>query len=374
MWACKSHLYGLIPNLPPCPWPGCENGTNQDSIQTRFSGVEPIIYNRVALPAFDGHERFFWLNPKMPWWLLATPIRNYELNRVRSPLHVASHVYHYTTVQAFKNIIEQQELWLTDYAYLNDSSEVRHGLELAKSVFDSSLSSSDDEVRGMIEGLLELPVDEQPRIFVSCFSFARDSLTQWKGYGANTLGIALGVAPSDFYAGIGVPMQTDLAPVIYDDQTKINLLKGLVHDWSTLYRNDRESGNSLWLKDYPRLPRAYFFELVSTFKHSAFADEREIRLVYREDPTFFDDAIFEKVKKHFRISENVIVPYVTTKELAVFRLVGREKSAISKIRLVDVVVGPHPRADLAAAGIREFLASHGYRDDVMVHMSRVPYR
>jgi len=103
--------------------------------------MKPILQERVALPTFDGRDRYFWRNPDMPWWMLSTHIRNLELARVHRPLYAARHVYHYTTVAAFKSIIDSQELWLTDYAYLNDSSEVRHGLELAREVFEQDLSA-----------------------------------------------------------------------------------------------------------------------------------------------------------------------------------------------------------------------------------------
>jgi hypothetical protein len=305
--------------------------------------------------------------------MLSTPIRNLELARVQRPLYVAPYVYHYTTVDAFKSIIESQELWLTDYAYLNDSSEVKHGLHIAQEVFGESLSETDSDLRDMLLGMVNLPANEQPRICVSCFSFARDSLTQWKGYGATALGIAFGVEPINFLFGIGNPMETGLAPVIYDDDTKRALLLGFVHDWTLLYQKDRAHSDSKWLEFYPRAPRSYFFELVSTFKDAAFADEKEFRYVYREDPGLFDDEIFMKVRRRFRVSGPLIVPYTTTKDLAVFRLRDRFQPRESILRLKDVIVGPHPHASLAVAGIREFLAAHGY-DDVPVAASEVPFR
>jgi len=80
-----------------------------------------------------------------------------------------------------------------------------------------------------------------------------------------------------------------------------------------------------------------------------------------------------KVKRRFRASGSVTVPYTTTKDPAVFRLRDREKAEESVIRMADVIVGPHPHAQLAAAGIREFLNSAGY-SDVEVHVSSVPFR
>jgi hypothetical protein len=374
MWRCEKHFApGNFGDLP-CPWPGCENGTPNERIEDTFAGVgDSIVHERVSLPAHDGRERFFWRNPSLPWFFISTAIRNYELARVHRPLYVTSHVYHYTTFPAFKNIIANQELWLTDYAYVNDSSEVKHGLTLAASVFEQRLSSADAAIRSMLDVLLSLPVDEQPRIYIACFSFGRDNLTQWKGYGHGTQGIAFGVEPMNFYFEIGHPMEMTLAPVIYDDGVKRDLLENFVRDWAVLYERDRASGDPQWLAGYPRAPRSYFFELVSTFKHSSFADEREFRYVYREDPLVFNDQLLMKVKQRFRASDSLIVPYTTTKDLAVFRLRNQEKIKKSDIKMTDVIIGPHVHGELAAAGVRELLVAQGY-SNVPVYISAVPYR
>lgn len=332
---------------------------------------------RVSLPTYDGSERYFWHYFDLPWSALS-PTRR-ELARVQQQLYIAPHAYHYTTIPAFKSIIESQELWLTDYPYLNDSSEVRHGLELAKAVFTDALSSGDQLTREMLQGLLDALADEQPRICVACFSFARDNLTQWKGYGGGASGVAFGISPTDFREGVRNPLETNISPVIYDDQVKRALLEGFVHDWTMLYQRDSRDGDAN-VHYYSSTLRSHLFDLISTFKDAAFADERELRYVYHENLALFNEYVFMKAPKRFRADGSLVVPYTTTRDLSVIRLhdgtsalPDSEKTQRSELRLVDVIVGPHRHAELAAAGLRELLDANGY-SSISVHQSSVPFR
>src|SRR6266851_4172570 len=364
---CPDHLSGGF--AMPCAWPDCKNGTPDDRLEMMGPG-NPIVWERGFLDSFDGRPRFFWREPNFASWAVAMQLRNYELGRIQRPLHVNKHVYHYTTLPAFKSIVETQELWLSDYAYLNDSSEVNHGLALARNTFPSAMQSLAKEDSLVFENILGLRPNQQPRICVACFSFERDSLTQWKGYGAAAIGIAFGIEPSRFFYEIGHPMETRSAPVIYNDEDKRFLLRTFAHDWASLHRLDRQSNNPAWLHAYETLPRSNFYELLSMFKDSAFRDEREFRFLYQEDPNLFDGKVLIKAPKHFRVAGSLLVPYATTKDLVGSRT-RTKKEVATKLDLVDVLIAPHPHAEVAAAGIREFLDTHGY-GDVSVQTSQVP--
>jgi len=307
----------------------------------------------------------------MGWWDVITQIRNHELARVQRPLNRYRYAYHYTTLAALKSILESQELWLTDYAYLNDSSEVRHGIELAREEFEAGLRGATRGTAKVLRTLLEIPTERQPRICVACFSFERDSLTQWKGYGRDHVGIAIGIEPLPFFTTLAYPRELSYSPIIYDPQVKRELLRGFAHDWSTLRDRDLKEGLIESNDAYESLPRSGFFELLSMMKDEAFRDERELRFVYQEDPEGTISKLDGRAPKRFRIAGDILTPYTTTKDIvqrsAVF------SAADSKLRFHEIIVGPHPHAALIQSGIRELLTEYRY-EDVEVNVSKVPFR
>jgi hypothetical protein len=139
-----------------------------------------------------------------------------------------------------------------------------------------------------------------------------------------------------------------------------------------LYRLDRDYPDAKWLHAYERLPQPTFFELLAAFKDDSFKDEREFRFVYHEDPRLFDNEVLKRAPKRFRMAGPLLVPYTTTKDLAGSRT-GLSSAPETQLKIHEVVVGPHPLGEAAAAGVREFLDLRGYRD-VSVARSRVPFR
>ncbi|MFI5197566.1 MAG: DUF2971 domain-containing protein [Thermoanaerobaculia bacterium] len=222
----------------------------------------------------------------------------------------------------------------------------------------------------MLTRALNIAPDRQPRICLACFSQDGDSLSQWRAYGSKNVTVAIGIEPSEFFSAIGHPMEIRPAPVVYEPLSKLSLVRGLLHDWAELYRLDRGQCEPEQLDVYERLPQGTFFELFSMLKHESFRDEREFRFIYLEDPHLFDRGVFEKAPKRFRMAGPILVPYTTTRDLAPL---SGGVSKHGRLKLAEIIVGPHPYADLAEAGIREFLGASGHAE-VSVSRSRVPFR
>ena len=45
-------------------------------------------------------------------------------------------LYHYTSLEAIKSVLENKKIWMTDLRYLNDSQELYHGFEVFKMQLD----------------------------------------------------------------------------------------------------------------------------------------------------------------------------------------------------------------------------------------------
>lgn len=197
---CRTHFAGGHWTLP-CPWPNCPHGhTNDVFIDDRyFSSKE---YRRESFATGDGEPRFFWISENEPYgWAIRNTVRS-ELFRLAQPM--GGPMYHYTSLEGFQGIVESEDLWLTESAFMNDASEIEHGIELSREVFEV-VATNGSPIANVLGQLTTLPISERPRINVACFSSARDNLSQWRAYSKNTLGVALGFAQEHLFRALGYP-------------------------------------------------------------------------------------------------------------------------------------------------------------------------
>lgn len=104
-------------------------------------------------------------------------------------------LYHYTSYTGLKGIIKSQELWLTDYRDLNDTSEIKNSLEqieeLIKNVTKSSYYKNIfwDEFFKLFKDVLN---PDTYKIYICSFCKQKDYLPAWEKYGDNAAGFAIG--------------------------------------------------------------------------------------------------------------------------------------------------------------------------------------
>ena len=84
-------------------------------------------------------EQKSWIDGELPN-VLDTAINDYKVWSEKHLLAfekrhaIKETLYHYTDASGLKGIIDNQEIWFTDYRYLNDPSELTHGMNLAKAL------------------------------------------------------------------------------------------------------------------------------------------------------------------------------------------------------------------------------------------------
>lgn len=107
----------------------------------------------------------------------------------------ASPLYHYTSGENLIRIIESSELWSTQIACLNDTAEIRYGIEeLLRRVRERRTAAGRVELEVLfrcLEEVLSAPQLEKAGVFVSCFSEQRDDLSQWRAYSGGEGGYAI---------------------------------------------------------------------------------------------------------------------------------------------------------------------------------------
>lgn len=110
-------------------------------------------------------------------------------------------LYHYCSLETFCNIIKNKSIWLSDLSRTNDSKELIWLKEIVKREVVPQIQSQKLEEHG---GVASAPSEwkladvllKYASLQVSCWGFClsgrADSLGQWRGYGDDGAGIAIG--------------------------------------------------------------------------------------------------------------------------------------------------------------------------------------
>jgi hypothetical protein len=121
-----------------------------------------------------------------------------QLVRERVQISPYPALYHYTSLSNALAILKSQQFWSTAHDYTNDPAE----LVTANSVVvDEARILREIYTTGTPAKVLDTFIEHYPSsglgqkrtIFLSCFSVARDDLSQWKEYGDCGRGICLGI-------------------------------------------------------------------------------------------------------------------------------------------------------------------------------------
>lgn len=143
-----------------------------------------------------------------------------EQDKVR----VAVPLYHYTGLSALRGIIETESMWCTDYRYMNDPSELSHGVQIAHEVLTKLATEADGRVQLFCQwvGNLLVPSNFTGSLdfYTASFTAQRDDPWQWERYGDNGRGVAIGFSPSMFgivdAAGLQPNELSFVGPVLYE--------------------------------------------------------------------------------------------------------------------------------------------------------------
>ena len=115
-------------------------------------------------------------------------IHSYFLYIPKNPL------YHYTNVEAFKNIIASRKLWMTDYRSLDDKKEIKYVFKILKKDIMEFYKLFPKELLKRLKYHFNNTID----IFTLSACKVRDHACMWKKYTANGTGFAIGFKPDYF--------------------------------------------------------------------------------------------------------------------------------------------------------------------------------
>lgn len=140
----------------------------------------------------------------------------------------------YSAISTFKGVIENNNLWATHWAFLNDAKELKRGLEAAKQVIadikqNEKLKTKNQYLwvlEDFISSLTKKEIYNIINVYVLCFSEKKDNLNMWRGYGNgyNSIVIDYNTADLDMNGNtIGIPL---IGKINYneDEQKKMMLM------------------------------------------------------------------------------------------------------------------------------------------------------
>lgn len=226
-------------------------------------------------------------------------------------------LWHYTSGSAARSIFQSRTLWAGHLGYMNDSSEFDHAVALSLEIAHHLRDELDDHKAGLeqwINYLTDSPPESwTPNIFAASLSESSDLLSQWRAYSTGSGG--------PFCIGFPVEalrMQTQRTEVPQSRWRLVRCIYDLKEQRNMLEERMRE--NLQWAADTDADPgimtsktgadlefSALFsgvWGMAPTFKHPAFSEEREWRLILGH----VDPAKLPQV--HFVDRRHTMAPYV----------------------------------------------------------------
>jgi len=283
------------------------------------------------------------------------------------------HLYHYTSAEGLLGITTREVLWASHADFLNDSSEPGYAMRIIEASFQEvvcNLSPGSIAARSLKNYWKELEngyKTHAPNVYVFCFSEHEDLLSQWRGYGGQCAGYALGFSGPrlrEYEKNKGRYDGLYLTKVVYKEQDQKeeaqNIFKKLV---STVGSAETAGGlgedrEALFFEaeTSKKLQSSLFAEVVrlrAKFKAPAFEEEHEWRLVQFSHPAMSQPNIC------FRPGAKALTPYLELN--------------LGKPPIEQVTIGPTLDPALSRQSL-DLLFSKREFSNVGIKISAVPYR
>jgi len=217
---------------------------------------------------------------------------------------IPNRLYHYTSAGGLHGIASNKTIFLTNARFLNDPGELIYAANLVRAsvaIARDQRGSVLDDFLKHIENILD-PDKLTLEAYVSCFCEDGDLLSQWRSYGGNADGYAIGF---DF-SGINWSTHADKAPppelrkVLYCHKEQATFISEWTNAIADLIEETGDEISDNQLQQF----RKTVAECMITFKSPAYQEEQEWRLIsvqqHPKDLKFLAQARFLKPYVEFK--------------------------------------------------------------------------
>jgi hypothetical protein len=289
-------------------------------------------------------------------------------------------LYHYTSLDNFKNIIDSNELWFTNVRFLNDSSEFDYSISIFEESINEMRSKPEEiiselkkydsqvasetlcEILSILEEFIRTIKFAHPLTFLYCFSELGDQLSQWRGY-------------TKFGSGVSIAFNfTELYEAIYQDYTSLPTESPSVVSFGGLKPSPLRFDRSFMKCTYDRAQQKngivgavieIFANNISAnlagvdyddiwtrclgLKHPAFLEEKEWRAILKS---------YGEKQIYYRTGKHSLIPYTKEKFEDISKLIDH------------IIIGPNPNKELSKLSLESFLEGK----NIGIKFSDIPYR
>jgi hypothetical protein len=275
-------------------------------------------------------------------------------------------LYHYTDQKGLLGIVKDKEIWATHHQCLNDTQEYLHAKVLIRNEigkrYETAANPGSRSLLDAMRSTLDGSGSENVDLYVASFSDDGDSLSQFRAYGGQTAGFALGFRRDQLAQA--VPKGFEIERCIYEPKEQCELVNAFIetsleHALAKTSELGDFTAGIVAEADLSLILRRYAL----IFKHGKFHEEREWRII---SPVLRNPApsylVPEETELAFRQGKSMLIPY---------RRVPL-KDDKNNFPLHEVVVGPNPNKEQSRRSVQSLLTS---QDPVpKARSSDIPYR
>jgi hypothetical protein len=290
---------------------------------------------------------------------MAIPITiDHLASRNAFELDPPEHLFHYTDLDGVKGILSSKSLWLSKFTASNDISEITLAISHFQSFVSSRVSAlAGPEGKFLDEAANQLDSFRRTNICVASFCEQPDLLSQWRSYGNDGRGIALGLhtgALLDLAHRNGLKLWR----CVYDQALHVRISNDLVTMLLESFRAARPA-TAAERRELIGHFNSTFLLVAPVIKDHRFAEEQEWRLI--SGPVPFEHPRMIAVFTGNHASVKLSLPLA--------REPREVSSLISRVIIGPTPIDPHNIADAIAV----LAAQNGFRI-TDIGFSGIPYR
>ena len=288
-------------------------------------------------------------------------------------------LYHYTTAEGVRGIVENREFMATKSDFLNDKLEFQYAIEVMEQMTEKYIVNTSLRERFFSRlqkeiyelGIINLGCDDACHenglsFYVVAFSKLQNNALLWAEF-TDFKGYCLEFDYTKLVEGFQHRVFLH-GTVIYDEEEQMS---GILESFLSCIRNLQEEGMtdlSAFFEEDAEISDVSLEKLAKEmavvvsvyamfFKKSFFEGEEEYRFIF---PPLINEMGTAKPK--FRLLDQIFLPYIMVE-------FDREQK---EIPLESVMVGAKNNSDIAVRGMRYFLSSQGL--EIPVLLSDIPLR
>ena len=251
-------------------------------------------------------------------------------------------LYHYTTIEAFRSIIEKNELWLSERNCMNDVYDENYIKDIVKNILNPNASPL------FAGSFLDMGfISDKPQ-YVFSTTTDKDAAHQWLNYGnKNPICIEFDkeklvdyfteYSKSEYNEGIHIYKDDYFSlQVVYDTNEVNKKAEQLVSTYKEQLLKEFDNIISAPSDQY-ETAKMEFHNFYASVKQNNFYAENEYRFL-----------IYSKRKPHFRTRENTLVSYLK---------VHLEKT---KLPITGIIISPYTDDESYKNTLNKFLRKYDY--------------